>query len=66
MMVWRGDMTVSYDIFRRLPGGPMWIETVADLEDAKERLANLIESRPGDYFVFDASSSKIVFVAEPA
>lgn len=60
-------MTVSYDIFRRLPGGPMWIETVQDLEDAKVRLANLIESRPGDYFVFDASSSKIIFgVVEPA
>jgi hypothetical protein len=27
----------------------------------------LIESRPGDYFVFDASTSKIVFGAvEPA
>jgi hypothetical protein len=44
----------------------MWIETVQDLENAKVRLANLIESRPGDYFVFDASSSKIVFVVEPA
>jgi hypothetical protein len=62
----RGEMTASYDIFRRLPAGPMWIETVQDLEDAKVRLANLIESRPGDYFVFDASSSKIVFVVEPA
>lgn len=37
-----------------------------DLEDAKKRLANLIESRPGNYFVFDASSAKIVLVVEPA
>ena len=57
---------MTYDIFRRFPGGPMWVETVQDLEDAKMRLANLIESRPGDYFVFDASSAKIVFVVEPA
>lgn len=59
-------MKVTYDIFRRFPGGPMWVETVQDLEDAKMRLANLIESRPGDYFAFDASSAKIVFVVEPA
>jgi hypothetical protein len=58
-------MKVTYDIFRRLPGGPMWVETVQDLEDAKKRLANLIESRPGDYFVFDACSAKIVLVVEP-
>jgi hypothetical protein len=67
MTVWRGDMTVSYDIFRRLPGGPMWIETVQDLENAKARLENLAESRPGDYFLFDPLSSKIIFgVVEPA
>jgi hypothetical protein len=59
-------MTVTYDIFRRLPGGPMWVEAVQDLEGAKKRLANLIENRPGDYFVFDASSAKIVLVVEPA
>jgi hypothetical protein len=60
-------MKVAYDIFRKLPGGPVWIEAVQDLEDAKMRLANLIESRPGDYFVYDVSSAKIVFAAiEPA
>ena len=60
-------MKVTYDIFRRLPGGPVWIEAVQDLEHARMRLANLIEARPGDYFVYDASSSKIVFAAiEPA
>jgi hypothetical protein len=60
-------MKVTYDIFRRLPGGPVWIEAVQDLEDAKMRLMNLTKSRPGDYFVYDASSSKIVFAAiEPA
>ena len=60
-------MKVAYDIFRKLPGGPVWIEAVQDLEDAKMRLANLTESRPGDYFVYDVSSAKIVFAAiEPA
>ncbi len=60
-------MKVTYDIFRKLPGGPIWIEAVQDLEHAKARLTNLIQARPGDYFVYDASSSKIVFAAiEPA
>jgi hypothetical protein len=64
---WRRAMKVTYDIFRRLPGGPMWVETVQDLENAKKRLENLAKSRPGDYFLFDPSSSKIIFgVVEPA
>jgi hypothetical protein len=60
-------MKVTYDIFRRLPGGPIWIEAVQDLEQAKMRIEKLIETRPGEYFVYDTSSSKIVFAAvEPA
>ncbi|HXN73503.1 MAG TPA: hypothetical protein VN861_13230 [Candidatus Acidoferrales bacterium] len=60
-------MKVTYDIFRKLPGGPIWIEAVQDLEHARIRLAKLAETRPGDYFVYDPSSSKIVFAAiEPA
>jgi hypothetical protein len=63
----RRAMKVAYDIFRRIPGGPVWIEAVEDLELAKLRLEKLIETRPGDYFVYDASSSKIVFTAvDPA
>jgi hypothetical protein len=63
----RRAMKVTYDIFRRLPGGPIWIEAVPDLEQARMRLERLIATRPGDYFVYDASSSKIVFTAvEPA
>jgi len=56
-------MKVTYDIFRKLPGGPIWIEAVQDLEYARLRLAKLVESRPGDYFVYDTSSAKIVFAA---
>jgi hypothetical protein len=63
----RRAMKVTYDIFRRLPGGPIWIEAVQDLEQARMRIEKLIETRPGDYFVYDTSSSKIVFSAvEPA
>jgi hypothetical protein len=56
-------MKVTYDIFRKFPGGPIWIEAVQDLEHARLRLEKLVESRPGDYFVYDTSSAKIVFAA---
>jgi hypothetical protein len=40
---------------------------VQDLEHARKRLASLIEIRPGDYFVYDAHSAKIILAAvEPA
>jgi hypothetical protein len=40
---------------------------VQDLEHARKRLASLTEIRPGDYFVYDAHSAKIILAAvEPA
>jgi hypothetical protein len=61
-------MKLSYDIFRKLPGsGPIWVEAVQDLEHARKRLASLIEIRPGDYFVYDVHSAKIILAAvQPA
>lgn len=51
----------AYDIFRRLPdGGPIWIEAVQTLEGAKLRLTSLLQTQPGDYFVYDLSHNKIV------
>jgi hypothetical protein len=61
-------MKLTYDIFRKLPGsGPIWVEAVQDLEHARKRLASLIEIRPGDYFVYDVHSAKIILAAvQPA
>jgi hypothetical protein len=51
----------TYDIFRRLPdGGPIWIEAVQSLECARDRLTSLLETQPGDYFVYDLFHNKIV------
>lgn len=60
-------MKVTYDIFRRLPdGGPIWIEAVQTLEGARARLRYLLETQPGDYFVYDLVQNKIIEYAEYA
>lgn len=60
-------MKVTYDIFRRLPdGGPVWIEAVLTLEGARARLKDLLETQPGDYFVYDLVQNKIIEYAEYA
>jgi hypothetical protein len=52
-------MDATYDIFRRLPDStPLWIETGAD--NVKARLLHLITVNPGNYFVFDPSTAKII------
>jgi len=57
----------TYDIFRRLPdGGPVWIEAVQTLEDARARVTSLLEAQPGDYFVYDLIHNKIVEIFEYA
>ena len=54
-------MKLTYDIFRRLPdGGPIWIEAVQTVEGARARLASLSKAQPGDYFVYDLSTNKII------
>jgi hypothetical protein len=55
---------MTYDIFRDLPdSGPIWIEAVQGLEDARARLMKLLETRPGDYFVYDPVAAKIIAVS---
>jgi hypothetical protein len=57
----RSTFKMTYDIFRDLPeSGPIWIEAVQGLEDARARLVKLLETRPGDYFVYDPIAAKIV------
>ena len=51
----------SFDIFQQLPdGAPIWIEAAPSLEQAKERLAELVVSKPGSYAIYD--SYQAVFV----
>jgi len=63
-------LTPSYDIFRRDPGGQIWVEAVRDLETAKGRIIELAADTPGQYVVFSHRSGRMVssgtVVASPA
>jgi hypothetical protein len=58
-----GTMSSSCDIFKVTPDGPLWVETVQDLSEARERITHLAPTFPGEYFVH--SQGKVV-VAESA
>lgn len=52
----------SFDIFRKdLLGNPIWIEAVHDLATAKCRLLEWADRSPAEYFVFNHTTSEIVF-----
>jgi hypothetical protein len=54
-------MNESYDIFRDFAeSGPIWIEAVHGLENAKARLTTLLEARPGNYFIYDPLAAKVI------
>lgn len=58
---------LKFDIFRRLPDGqPLWVQAVEGLEEAKMQLARLVQANPGEYFIFDMSSSAIVYTRSGA
>jgi hypothetical protein len=63
-------LTQSYDIFRRDPGGEVWVEAVRDLETAKGRIIELAVDAPGQYVVLNHRSGRMVgsgtVVASPA
>ena len=55
-------MHIEYDIFGTFAdSGPIWIESVKDLEVAKERVARLMHNQPGEYRIYDLSRGQIVF-----
>jgi hypothetical protein len=53
--------TRRYEIFRKLSGGDvMWLETTTSLEGASDRLKQLAEIVPADYFVFDTENARFL------
>jgi hypothetical protein len=54
-------MNETYDIFRDLAEtGQIWIEAVQGLENAKARLTEVLESHPGNYFIYDPLAAKVI------
>jgi hypothetical protein len=44
-------MDSTFDIFKATVDGPLWVETVEGLTEAKERMAHLALTFPGEYFI---------------
>jgi hypothetical protein len=56
-------MDAKFDIFKKLPDGhPLWVKAVEGLEEAKNQLARLIASSPGEYFIYSACRGCVVQV----
>jgi hypothetical protein len=51
----------TLDIFRKLPDGqPMWIKAVEGLNEANRQVSELAKLSPGDYFIFDTRTSRVI------
>jgi hypothetical protein len=60
-------MGAKFDIFKKLPDGyPLWVKAVDGLEEAKAQLARLIESSPGEYFIYSVKNGCVIQVASGA
>jgi hypothetical protein len=54
-------MDAKFDIFMRLPDGhPIWVKAVDGLDEAKNQLARLAVSSPGEYFIYNVQNGDIV------
>ena len=53
-------MASAYDILRKVPGGRERCGSFLTLEIARERLAELKKSKPGDYISIDHNSGLTV------
>jgi hypothetical protein len=54
-------LTSGFDLFRKdVHGEPVWIDSATDLITARLRLTQLAEHLPGEYFIFDQTSRRIV------
>ena len=56
-----GFMDTNFDIFKRLRNGkPLWITTVPEIEEARQRVDRLEAIAPGEYLIYSQSKGIIV------
>ena len=54
-------LEASFDIFSGTPDkDPLWIETVYGLSNARQRMGEIAERKPGRYFVFSLGSHSVL------
>jgi hypothetical protein len=57
-------MEMKFDIFMKLPNGkPLWVEAVDGFEKAKVKIQKLVQVSPGEYFIFDSRTGRILPVS---
>jgi hypothetical protein len=53
--------TPGLDIFKKdARGNPIWVDAVCDLETARVRIAQFAATLPGEYFVFDQRTNRMM------
>ena len=56
-------MRPTFAIFTMLPNGkPLWIESVENLEDARERLREVARNISGDCFIYSAGHGVVELI----
>lgn len=56
-------MRETFAIFTMLPyGQPFWIESVENLEDARERLREVARNAPGDCFIYSEKTGVVELI----
>jgi|HubBroStandDraft_1064217.scaffolds.fasta_scaffold12484_2 hypothetical protein len=44
-------MSSTFDIFKVLPDGPLWVAAVEGLRESKNRMEGFLLTSPGEYFI---------------
>lgn len=64
--VGEGDIVKKiYDVFERLPEGPLWMQAVEGMEEARQLVTFLHSKHNGSYFVYDAARAEVVAESSP-
>jgi hypothetical protein len=57
-------MGSTFDIFKATVNGPLWVEAVQGLREAKERMVRLALTSPGEYFIHSQENGIVARQAE--
>jgi hypothetical protein len=50
-MITEDIMDSTFDIFKLLPGGPLWVAAAPSLKEANQRMSRLAPTSRGEYFI---------------
>jgi len=53
-------LNAIYDVFRKLPEGQVWIDSVEGMENVRVRVMRMMKVEPGEYYVHDLFHKTVV------